>query len=124
MCPVDLAFKEINFPYHIVVARDGVEALDYLFGQGKHADNKPPPPMLVVLDIKLPRVNGLEVLKRIRGDARLKFLLVVILSSSNEERDKMEAEQLGAHLFLRKAVDYDEFIDVVKNIEALMAAVK
>jgi two-component system, response regulator len=117
-----LAFKEIRFPYKVDVARDGVEALDYLFGRGKYADKKPATPFLVLLDLNLPKIDGFEVLKKIRSDPWLKYLFVAILSSSDEEQDRTHATGLGAHIFLRKAIDYDDFIKVAKKIEGLVAA--
>lgn len=95
----------------VVVARDGVEALDYLFATGSHADRDPGElPTLVLLDLKLPRIDGLEVLRRLRADARTRLLPVVILTSSNEDEDRFRGYSLGANSYVRKPVDFDEFV--------------
>lgn len=95
----------------VVVARDGVEALDYLFATGGHAGRDPGVlPTLVLLDLKLPRIDGLEVLRRLRADARSRLLPVVILTSSNEDEDRLRGYSLGANSYVRKPVDFDEFV--------------
>lgn len=95
----------------VVVARNGVEALDYLFGTGAYQGRNPEDsPALVLLDIKLPKVDGLEVLRRIRADPRTRLLPVVLLTSSNEEEDRLRGYSLGANSYVRKPVDFDEFI--------------
>ncbi|MHB1353899.1 MAG: response regulator [Thiobacillus sp.] len=95
----------------LVMARDGVEALDYLFGTGSYAGRSPADlPAIVLLDLKLPKVDGLEVLRRIRADARTRLLPVVILTSSNEEEDRIEGYTLGANSYVRKPVDFDDFV--------------
>jgi two-component system response regulator len=99
----------------IEVARDGVEALDFLFARGRHAARAAESmPTLVVLDLKLPKLDGLGVLKAIRADARTRFLPVVILTSSQEERDLISGYELGANSYVRKPVDFVEFIDAAK----------
>lgn len=99
----------------IEVARDGVEALDFLFARGPHvARANGPMPTLVVLDLKLPRLDGLGVLKAIRADPRTRILPVVILTSSQEERDLMSGYQLGANSYVRKPVDFSEFLEAAK----------
>jgi two-component system response regulator len=99
----------------IAVARDGVEALDFLFARGAHAGRAgEPPPTLVVLDLKLPRLDGLGVLKAIRADARTRFMPVVILTSSQEERDLISGYELGANSYVRKPVDFNEFLEAAK----------
>jgi two-component system, response regulator len=119
-----IAFKEINFPYQVVVAGDGLEALDYLFGTGKYEGrDKNDIPMLMLLDLKMPKMNGFEVLKRMRTDPAMKHVFVAILTSSREEKDRTEAMSLGADLYLQKAVDFDEFVEIVKQVEALMSPV-
>ncbi|KAB2319027.1 response regulator [Betaproteobacteria bacterium SCN1] len=95
----------------LVVARDGVEALDYLFGTGSYSGRDPGNlPAVVLLDLKLPRIDGLEVLRRIRSDERTHLLPVVILTSSNEEEDRIRGYTLGANSYVRKPVDFDDFI--------------
>ena len=97
------------------MARDGVEALDFLFARGAHAGRAgEPPPTLVVLDLKLPRLDGLGVLKAIRADARTRFMPVVILTSSQEERDLISGYELGANSYVRKPVDFNEFLEAAK----------
>jgi two-component system, response regulator len=109
------ALKKANITNDIVVARDGVEALDYLFGNGEgQAPSKLPD--VVLLDLKLPRVDGLEVLRRVRADARTQLLPVVILTSSAEEQDLVRSYQLGANSYVRKPVDFGEFVEATKQL--------
>ncbi len=100
----------------VVVAQDGAEALDYLFCTGKYAGREGGLPQVVLLDLKMPKVDGLEVLQRLRADARTRVLPVVVLTTSNEERDKVESYQLGANSYVRKPVDFTAFIDAVRNL--------
>jgi two-component system response regulator len=105
------AFASNRILNPVVTARDGVEALDYLFATGPHAGRDTrTQPAVVLLDLKLPRIDGLEVLRRIRGDERTRLLPVVILTSSNEDRDRIEGYALGANSYVRKPVDFDEFV--------------
>ena len=102
---------------HVVVARDGVEALDYLFATGMYAGrNASALPTVVLLDLKLPRMDGLEVLRRVRADERTNRLPVVILTSSKEERDLMSSYSHGANSYIRKPVDFNEFMEAVKQL--------
>ena len=95
----------------VVVARNGVQALDYLFGSGEYAGRDPRDlPEVVLLDLKLPKIDGLEVLRRIRADRRTALLPVVILTSSAEEEDKAKSYRFGANSYVRKPVDFDEFV--------------
>jgi len=104
------ALKKNNDTNEIVVARDGVEALNYLFGEGSYSGRDASVmPDLILLDLKLPQINGLEVLKRIRTDERTKLVPVVILTSSKERRDLTECYELGANSYIRKTVDFVEF---------------
>lgn len=111
------ALRRGGVPHSLVVARDGVEALDYLFGTGLHAGRDPAVlPSVVLLDLKLPRLDGLEVLRRIRAEERTRFLPVVILTSSDEERDRIEGYRYGANSYVRKPVDYDQFVEAIRQL--------
>lgn len=111
------ALKKNNIQNEVIVARDGVEALDYLFGTGRHAGRDVTQvPSVTLLDLKLPRIDGLEVLKRMRADERTKFLPVVILTSSKEEQDLLNGYALGANSYIRKPVDFSQFIDAVRQL--------
>ena len=111
------ALKKNNIGNRVVVVRDGVEALDFLFCTGAYAsrDSKDMP-QVTLLDLKLPKVDGLEVLKRIRADERTRLLPVVILTSSKEEQDLIESYEYGANSFMRKPVDFDQFADSVHQL--------
>lgn len=105
------AFASNNILNPVINVRDGVEALDWLFGTGCHATRDTrEQPALVLLDLKLPRIDGLEVLRHIRGNESTRLLPVVILTSSNEDRDRIEGYSLGANSYVRKPVDFDEFV--------------
>lgn len=109
-----LAFRECKFDYELVVARDGQEALDYLFAGGKYsARDIRDMPQLVLIDLKLPKVNGLEVLRRVRADAIARFIPVVVLTSSREEQDMIDSYSFGANSYIQKPVDFNRFADAV-----------
>jgi two-component system response regulator len=111
------ALKKNHILNEVVVARDGVEALDYLFGTGPHAGRDvAEPPQLVLLDLKLPKIDGLEVLKRMRAEARTRLQPVVILTTSNEERDVIASYELGANSYIRKPVDFEQFMEAVRHL--------
>lgn len=111
------ALNKNNILNQVVVARDGAEALDFLFGRGAYAGRDPEElPELVLLDINLPKLNGLEVLKKIRADPRTKLLPVVMLTTSNEERDLLGSYQLGANSFIRKPVDFVQFSEAIRQL--------
>ena len=111
------ALKKNNIANDVVVARDGTEALDYVFGTGAYAGRDVAQlPQVVLLDLKLPKLDGLEVLKRIRSDARTKLLPVVVLTSSNEDRDLVESYSRGANSYVRKPVDFQQFAEAVQTL--------
>lgn len=111
------ALRKNNIQNEVVVAHDGVEALDYLFGTGAYADrNVEILPQVVLLDLNLPKVDGLSVLRKVRADKRTKLLPIVILTSSNEERDRINGYDLGANSYVRKPVDFNQFIEAVRQL--------
>ena len=111
------ALKKNNIANTIDVARDGPEALDYLFGQGKYTDRDlSNQPQVILLDLKLPKVDGLTVLRRIRENVATKMLPVVVLTSSDEERDLIESYSLGANSYVRKPVDFDQFMEAIRQL--------
>lgn len=112
-----LALKKNKFRNDVVVARDGAEALDYLFGTGSYASQEAPRlPAMILLDLKLPKISGLEVLKRVRSDERTKLVPIVILTSSKEEVDLITGYSLGANSYIRKPVDFKEFNEVIRQM--------
>ena len=111
------AFKKNNIANNVVVAQDGVEALDYLFGKGAYAHRDTNDmPRIILLDLKLPKLNGLQVLERLRDDERTKLTPVVILTSSKEEQDLIRGYKSGANSYVRKPVDFNQFVDAVRHI--------
>ena len=110
------ALKKNNIGNRIVIARDGQEAIDFLFGTGKYKDQPRKKPQLILLDLKLPKIDGLEVLRRIRTDDATKFLPVAILTSSKEDRDIVESYRLGANSYIRKPVDFNQFLESVRQL--------
>jgi two-component system response regulator len=111
------ALKKSNILNEVVVTQDGVEALDYLFGTGKFEGRDTRlMPQMILLDLKMPRMDGLEVLHRIREDERTKVLPVVILTTSSEDKDRIESYKLGANSYVRKPVDFNQFVEAVKQL--------
>ena len=111
------ALKKNNIRNEVIVARDGSEALDYLFGTGIHAGRDLSlMPQIVLLDLKLPKIDGFEVLTRVRSSETTKLLPVVILTTSNEEQDRIRGYGLGANSFVRKPVEFDKFIEAVRQL--------
>ena len=111
------ALKKHHIGNKVFVVRDGAEALDFLFCTGAHADRDPNDmPQVTLLDLKLPKVDGLEVLRRLRADPRTRLLPIVILTSSNEEQDMIQGYRNGANSYVRKPVDFTQFLDAVKEL--------
>ena len=111
------ALKKHNVGNKVFVVHDGVEALDFLFCTGAYADRDPhDTPQVILLDIKLPKVDGLEVLRRLRADERTSLLPVVILTSSNEEQDLITGYKYGANSYVRKPVDFNQFADAIRQL--------
>jgi two-component system response regulator len=111
------ALKKSNVIHEVIVARDGIQALDFLFGEGAHGDRDTTKmPLVILLDLKLPKLDGLEVLRRLRADNRTRLLPVVILTSSIEESDRFDGYALGANSYVRKPVDFDAFVAVAAQL--------
>lgn len=110
------ALQKSHIVNPVVVARDGAEALDVLFARGKHAGSPPLSPQVVLLDLKLPKVDGLAVLRELRGDARTRLLPVVILTSSKEQQDMLQSYELGANSYVRKPVDFGQFLEAARQL--------
>lgn len=111
------AFNKSNIANSVIVVRDGIEALDWLFATGDHAGRDPSiEPQIILLDLKLPRLDGLEVLRRIRADPRTAIVPVVIMTSSKEEEDVIKSYELGANSYIRKPVEFDRFAEAVKSL--------
>jgi CheY-like chemotaxis protein len=111
------ALKKNNIMNEVVIARDGAEALDYLFGTGAYAGRDTSVmPQVILLDLKLPKIDGLGVLKRLRDDERTKLLPVVVLTSSKEDKDLNESYRLGANSYIRKPVDFIQFTEAIKQL--------
>jgi CheY-like chemotaxis protein len=112
-----MALRENNIPNRVVIAHDGTEALDYLFGTGVHAGRDSAAlPSVILLDLNLPKIDGLEVLRRIRADERTRRLPVVILTSSNEEQDLLECYNRGCNSYVRKPVSFPEFVEATGQL--------
>jgi two-component system response regulator len=111
------SLKQHNLANHVQVARDGAEALDFIFGTGPYAGRRlRDGPMVVLLDLKLPLVDGLEVLRRVKSDPRTRALPVVVLTSSRKERDVVESYQLGVNSYIVKPVDFEQFTEAVRQL--------
>ena len=111
------ALKKNHIGNKVFVVRDGAEALDFLFCEGTYAGRDPNEmPQVTLLDLKLPKVDGLEVLRRLRADERTRILPIVILTSSNEEQDVIEGYQMGANSYVRKPVDFSEFLEAARHL--------
>jgi two-component system, response regulator len=111
------ALESCRIASRLVVVRDGADALSYLLGSAGEAGTRPNPmPEIVLLDLNLPRMNGLEVLRRVRADSRMRCLPIVILTSSTEETDIVQSYRLGANSFVQKPVDFDRFVDIARSL--------
>ncbi len=110
------ALKKNNIVNSVEIVRDGQEALDYLFHTGKYSNSTHSLPGIILLDLKLPKVDGIDVLRRIKVDRRCKLIPVVVLTSSKEERDVIDSYDLGVNSYIRKPVDFDQFVETVKHI--------
>ncbi len=111
------ALKKSNLANEIAVARDGVEALDYIFCEGRYAERDfHDQPVVILLDLKLPKIDGLEVLKKIKGDERTRRIPVVIMTSSSEEQDIVNSYDFGANSYIRKPVDFNQFTEAVAQL--------
>jgi CheY-like chemotaxis protein len=111
------ALKKVNILNKIHVLSDGAEALDFFFRKGKYSNrNSKNEPKVIILDLKLPKVNGLEILRNLKGDENLKTIPVVVLTSSREEQDVVESYKLGVNSYIVKPVDFEKFIEAVKEL--------
>ena len=117
------ALDEYNLANEVVVTRDGQEALDYLYCRGKYDARPGDNPAVILLDLKLPKIDGLEVLQQIKSDERVKRIPVVVLTSSHEEKDMMRSYSLGVNAYVVKPVDFHEFINAVKELGVFWAIV-
>ena len=117
------ALEEHHLANEVVVVNDGVEALDYLHRRGSFAGREPGNPAVVLLDLKMPRVDGLEVLRQVKSDPELRTIPVVIMTSSREERDLVESYRLGVNAYVVKPVDFDQFVAAVKEVGMFWAVV-
>ena len=115
------AFAEHNLANAVDVVRDGQEVLDYLYIQGKHKDRAPENPVVILLDIKMPKIDGIDVLKHIKQSEEFKSIPVVMLTSSQMETDLVKSYELGANAFVVKPIDFTEFIDTIKSIALFWA---
>lgn len=111
-----VALAENNLANEVIVTRDGEEVLDYLYSRGKYKMREPGNPAVVLLDLKMPKLDGLEVLKQVKSDPELKSVPIVILTSSREERDIVESYALGVNAYIVKPVDFHEFVDAIKEL--------
>jgi two-component system, response regulator len=111
------ALKKNNILNEVIVARDGIEALDYLFANGAYTGRDvSDSPQVILLDLKLPKVDGLEVLRQLRADERTRLFPVVILTTSNEDRDILSSYEIGANSYIRKPVDFEQFMEAVRQL--------
>jgi DNA-binding response OmpR family regulator len=117
------ALEEYNLANEVVVARDGEEALDYLYCRGKYASRSGDNPAVMLLDLKLPKVDGLEVLRQVKAEEKLKMIPVVVLTSSREENDMVASYKLGVNAYVVKPVDFHEFVNAIKELGVFWAVI-
>jgi CheY-like chemotaxis protein len=117
------ALGDHNLANEVIVVRDGAEALDFLFRRGEFAERQPGQPVVVLLDLKMPKVDGLEVLKQVKNDPELKRIPVVMMTSSREEQDLVKSYALGANAYVVKPVDFQQFVDSIKQIGFFWAVI-
>ena len=117
------ALEEYNLANEVVVARDGEEALEYLYARGKFKTRSSDNPAVMLLDLKLPKVDGLEVLKQLKSDGKLSMIPVVVLTSSKEEKDMVASYRLGVNAYVVKPVDFHEFVNAIKELGAFWAVI-
>ena len=117
------ALEEYNLANEVVVTRDGEEALDYLYCRGKYASRSGDNPAVMLLDLKLPKVDGLEVLRQVKAEEKLKMIPVVVLTSSHEERDMVTSYKLGVNAYVVKPVDFHEFVNAIKELGVFWAVI-
>jgi CheY-like chemotaxis protein len=117
------ALGEYNLANEVVVARDGEKALDYLYSRGEFSDRSNDNPAVMLLDLKLPKVDGLQILQQIKSDERLKLIPVVVLTSSQEEKDMIRSYQLGVNAYVVKPVDFHEFVNAIKELGVFWAVI-
>jgi DNA-binding response OmpR family regulator len=117
------ALGEYNLANEVVVARDGEKALDYLYSRGEFSNRSNDNPAVMLLDLKLPKVDGLQILQQIKSDERLKLIPVVVLTSSQEEKDMIRSYQLGVNAYVVKPVDFHEFVNAIKELGIFWAVI-
>ena len=117
------ALEEYNLANEVIVARDGEEALEYLYSRGKFKTRSSDNPAVVLLDLKLPKVDGLEVLKQIKSEEKLRMMPVVVLTSSKEEKDMVASYRLGVNAYVVKPVDFHEFVNAIKELGVFWAVI-
>jgi CheY-like chemotaxis protein len=117
------ALEEYNLVNEVVVARDGVEALDYLYCRGEFKDRSSENPAVMLLDLKLPNIDGLEVLQQIKSDEKMRMIPVVVLTSSKEEKDMVASYKLGVNAYVVKPVDFHEFVNAIRELGVFWAVI-
>jgi CheY-like chemotaxis protein len=117
------ALREKNLANEVIVAEDGEEALDYLYRRGRYTDYEKGNPVMILLDIKMPKMNGIELLKHIKADPEFQYIPVIMVTSSREEKDLIESYKLGANSYVVKPVDIEKFIDAIKAVGQYWAVI-